>query len=49
MKYRELFLLIQSFAYENAGYKCFPVTGLSTPNMGKKCIKNVILYLLSSE
>jgi hypothetical protein len=26
MKYRELFLLIQRFAYESAGYKCFPAT-----------------------
>jgi hypothetical protein len=49
MKYRELFLLIQSFVYEITGYECFPVTGLSAPNMGKKRIRNVVLYLLSSE
>jgi len=35
MKYRELFLLIQSFAYESTGYKCFPATEENTRNRGK--------------
>jgi hypothetical protein len=44
MKYRELFLLIQRFAYESAGYKCFPATEASD---GYKRIRNVALNRFS--